>query len=147
MAAVACIQPWGVDSVVIPLSPNELEKMPSFLICELANSPQLVKDVSGACCLARMGFRLFANITQEKKEELCHYLCRQGLTNSTHQSTLSGSRKDHLRTQDARERDPALQDSCYFASCLRDEGTFSGHVLIFLIPTTSMFSTMKIRLG
>ena len=55
-------------------------------VCELANSPQLVKDMSGACCLARMGCRLFANITQEKKEELCHYLCRQGLTVIPHTS-------------------------------------------------------------
>ena len=70
MAAVASIHPWDVDSIVLPISPNELEKMPSFLICELANSPQLVKDVSGACCLARMGFRFFANITQQKKVEL-----------------------------------------------------------------------------
>ena len=80
--AVVALHPWDVDSIVIPLNPTELEKMPSYLICELANSSQLVKDVAGATCLARMGFRLFANITQEKKQELC----RQGLTVIPHTS-------------------------------------------------------------
>ena len=86
MAAVACVNPLDVDSVVIPIRPEELEKMPSYLICELANSPQLVKDVSGACCLARMRFRLYAHINEEKKTELCSYLCRQGLTVLPHSS-------------------------------------------------------------
>ena len=86
MAAVACVNPLDVDSVVIPIGPEELEKMPSYLICELANSLQLVKDVSGACCLVRMGFRLYAHINEEKKTELCSYLCRQGLTVLPHSS-------------------------------------------------------------
>ena len=68
MTAVACVNPYDVDSVVIPISPTELEKMP-YLICELANSPQLVTDVSGACCLARMGFRLYAHITESRRRQ------------------------------------------------------------------------------
>ena len=64
-----------------------------------------------------------------------------------HQSTLPGSRKNHLRTENARERDPPLQDSCDSCCCIWDEGTFSRHVPFFLVPTTSMLSTSKIRLG
>ena len=85
MAAVACVNPLDVNSVVIPIHPEELDKMPSYLICELANSPQLVKDVLGVRCLARMGFRLYTHIT-EQKTELCSYLCRQGLTVLPHSS-------------------------------------------------------------
>ena len=67
MATVACVNPLDVDSVVIPIGPEELEKMPSYLICELANSPQLVKDVSGTCCLVRMGFRLYATLMRKRR--------------------------------------------------------------------------------
>ena len=42
-------------------------------------------------------------------------------------------------TQDARKRDPAVQNSSYSAGSIWNEGSFSGHVHIFLDPTTSVF--------
>ena len=86
MATVASVNALDVDSIVMPIALEQFKVMPSYLICELTNSPQLVKDVSGACCLARMGFKLYAYLTDQMKQDLCNYLCRQGLTVLPHTS-------------------------------------------------------------
>ena len=87
MVTVASVNALDVDSIMMPIEPEKLEWMPSYLICELDNSPQLVKDVSGACCLARMGFRLYAYLTDQMKQDLCDYFCYQGLAVLPHTST------------------------------------------------------------
>ena len=87
MTTVASVNALDVDSIVMPIEPEQLELMPSYLICELDNSPQLIKDVSGACCLARMGFRLYAYLTDQMKLDLCDYFCCQGLAVLPHTGT------------------------------------------------------------
>ena len=125
MTAVACVNPYDVDSVVVPISPTELEKIPSYLISALANSPQLVKDVSGACCLARMGFRLYAHIT-EQKTRVMQFLVPPKIDCVTAlQSTLPGSRKNNMWPQDAWKRDPSVQNSDNPHCCIWYEGSIS----------------------
>ena len=55
MTAVACVNPYDVASVVVPISPTELEKIPSYLISELANSPQLVNPLRTVVTYMRQG--------------------------------------------------------------------------------------------
>lgn len=69
MATVASVNALDGDSIVMPIESEKLEWMPSYLICELDNSPQLVKDVSGACCLARMGFRVYGICLPHRSDE------------------------------------------------------------------------------
>ena len=61
MVIVASVNALDVDSIMMPIAPEQLEMISLYMICELANSPQLVRDISRACCIARMGFRLYAD--------------------------------------------------------------------------------------
>lgn len=122
MVAVASVNAQDIDSIVMPLATEDLERMPSYLICELANSPQLAKDVSGACCLARMGFRLYAFITEQQKKDLCDFV-PPGLNSATaQQSTLPGAREDTLWSEDVGERDPAMQNTnCHCSGVWKED--------------------------
>ena len=60
-----------VDSIVLPVDSTSLFSFPSYWTIELLSSPQCVKDVSGAVCIGKMGYRMFAYIDERTKMELC----------------------------------------------------------------------------
>ena len=60
-----------VDSIVLPICTQELFKWPAISLVELLATPQAVKDVSGAVCVGRMGYCIFAFMDNQKKLELC----------------------------------------------------------------------------
>ena len=57
-----------VDSIGLPICTQELFKWHAISLVELLATPQAVKDVSGAVCVGRMGYRIWDN---QKKLELC----------------------------------------------------------------------------
>ena len=69
-----------VDSIVLPIDSTSLFSFPSYLTVELLSSPQCVKDVSGAVCIGKMGYRIFAYIDERSKMELCAQITVAGVT-------------------------------------------------------------------
>lgn len=60
MYTIYSIGAVDLDSVVLPTQTMSLFKFPSYSLVELLASPQVVKDLSGAVCVGRMGYRIFA---------------------------------------------------------------------------------------
>ena len=70
-----------VDSIVLPIDSASLFSFPSYLTVELLSSPmQCVKDVSGAVCIGKMGYRIYAYIDERSKIELCARITVAGVT-------------------------------------------------------------------
>lgn len=77
--AIALINEVDVDSIVQTFTLAKLLTMFSMSVVELLNTPQVVKDVGGAVCLGRMGFRLFVYMNEQQRTLVCDYSCQQGL--------------------------------------------------------------------
>ena len=60
-----------MDSIVLPITPDDLFTFPAFFVVELLSSPQVVSDVSGAACIGKMGYRLFTYDERAKVVPMC----------------------------------------------------------------------------
>ena len=52
--------------------------MSSHDVLELVNCPQFVKDVEGAVCIGKMGYRIFTYLSEEQKIAICQYFSTHG---------------------------------------------------------------------
>ena len=62
--------------------------MLSYGVLELVNTPQFVKDAEGAVCIGKIGYRIFAHLSEQQKISVCQYLSRHVLLVLPHTSPL-----------------------------------------------------------
>lgn len=75
-----------VDSVILPISTSELSNFLAVQLITLMNSPVHVQGVKGLTCIGEFGWRLFADIDEEQKQNICDHLSHAGVKVEPHDS-------------------------------------------------------------
>ena len=62
--------------------------MSSYELVELVITSQFVNNLGGAICIGKMGYRIFAHLTEKRKVAMCNHLTSNGLLVLPHVSPL-----------------------------------------------------------